>query len=298
MVNGKTIEYIADASIIIIALIWGSTFIVVKQGVETFEPITFLFCRFLLASFIMLIISIPYYKKMSKGLLKDGFILGFYLFLTYLFQTLALKLSSATEVGVLTGIYVLFVPVLSAVFFKKIPHLFSVIGVIISASGMLLVTYTPGIGMTYGQFLAVLNGFFIGLYIMQVDGYSRKHNVVLLTMLQLVTSTVLSGFYAIFFESQNIMEVTRPDILYSVLYLAVFATVLCFFVQTAMQKYTTPTKAAIMFTLEPLSSVFFSYFMGGELLGVRQYSGAVLIISAILIAEVGTAMRHSKKAAQ
>ncbi|PLX71476.1 MAG: hypothetical protein C0602_01325 [Denitrovibrio sp.] len=298
MVNSKIIEYIADASIIIIALIWGSTFIVVKQGVETFEPITFLFCRFFIAALLMLLISIPFFKKISRRLIRDGIILGLYLFLTFLFQTLALELSSATEVGVLTGVYVLFVPVLSAIFFKKTPHLFSVIGVLISASGMLMVTYAPGMGITYGQFLAVLNAFFIGLYILQVDVYSRKHNVVVLTMVQLVTTAFMSGLYALFFESQSIAEVARPEILYPIIYLAVFATVVCFFVQTAMQKYTTPTKAAIMFTIEPLSSAFFSYFLGGEVLGTRQYSGAALIILAILVAEVGTAVKHSKKPAQ
>lgn len=298
MTNGKLIEYIADISIIIIALIWGSTFIVVKKSVESFEPITFLFLRFFLASVIMFLISVPFLKHLNRRMIKDGFVLGIYLFLTFLFQTLALELSTATEVGVLTGVYVLFVPVLSAVFFKKKPHFFSVIGVIVSAAGMVMVTYAPGMGMTYGQFLAILNAFFIGLYILQVDVYSRTHNVVVLTMVQLLTTTVMSGIYALFFESQNVMAVLEPDMLYSVLYLAVFATVVCFFVQTAMQKYTTPTKAAIMFTFEPLSSVYFSYLLGNEILGVKQYFGAALIIAAILIAEAGTAVRHSKKPAQ
>jgi len=293
--KNKLLEYTADVSIIIISLIWGSTFIVVKQGVETFEPISFLFCRFAFASFFMFILTIPFLKKITKSALIDGFKLGFYLFLTFLFQTLALKLSSATEVGFLTGLYVLFVPILSAVFFKKKPHLFSVIGVVFSAAGMLIVTFDAGVSMSSGQVLAILNAFFIGLYILQVDVYSKKNNVFVLTLIQLVTSTVLSGLYALFFETQDLKAVLEPSILYPVLYLAVFATVVCFFVQTAMQKYTTPTKAAIMFTLEPISSAYFSFIIGGEVLGLRQYMGAGLIIVAILVAEVGTAIRYSMK---
>ena len=277
-----------------ISLIWGSTFIVTKKIVEIFDPITFIFLRFAVATILLMIICIPLYKKMNRILLRDGVILGFTLFIIFFFQTLALKMATATEVGFLTGLYVLFVPVLSAVFLKKYPHIFSWLGVVLSTAGMVMISYRADIGISVGQIFGIINAFFIGVQILLTDVYSRKHNVVLLTLLQIGTVCVCSGAYSYMFGTNQLEIMDNSYVIFAILALGVFATVVCFFLQTAMQKYTTPTKAAIMFTLEPISSGFFSFLIGGEILSGRQYVGAALIIFAILVAEVGTAMRHAR----
>lgn len=108
----------------------------------------------------MVFIAAPLYKKIDKALLKDGLILGSILFVIFLFQTLALNMSTATEVGFLTGLYVLFVPILSAVLLKIYPHPFSWVGVLLSATGMMLIAYQVDIGVSLGQILAIINAFF------------------------------------------------------------------------------------------------------------------------------------------
>ncbi|PLX69527.1 MAG: hypothetical protein C0603_00945 [Denitrovibrio sp.] len=291
-------EYLADFSLITISLIWGSTFIIIKQTLDSFEPITFLFLRFLVASIAMLVLIAPLYKKIDKTLLTDGTILGTVLFIVFLFQTIALKLSTATEVGFLTGLYVLFVPILSAVFLKIYPHVFSWIGVFFSATGMILITYQADTSISLGQLFAVVNAFFIGVHILTTDRYSRKHNVLLLTAIQIIIVCILSGLYSVMFETADYSKVLEPYIGFSILGTGLIATVLCFFLQTAMQKHTTPTKASIMFTLEPISSAFFGFFIAAEIMNKKQYFGAALIISAILIAEAGTALKNAKKNAQ
>lgn len=294
MRNHRLQEYLADISLITIALIWGSTFIIIKKSIDLFDPISFVFLRFTIASVFMLVFIIPLMKKINRKLLIEGGLLGTALFLIFLTQTLALKMITATEVGFLTGLYVIFVPILSAVFLKKYPHIFSWIGVSLAAAGMAIVTFQSGLSITAGQFLAIVNAFFIGVQILMTDVYSRKHNVVLLTAIQLITVAVLSGLYAFCFESSDYAKAFIPYVGWSIVFTGIFATVLCFFIQTAMLKYTTPTKAAIMFTLEPISSAFFAYFIGNEILSAKQYFGAALIIIAILTAEAGTALKHSK----
>lgn len=294
MRNHRLQEYLADISLITIALIWGSTFIIIKKSIDLFDPISFVFLRFTIASVFMLVFIIPLMKKINRKLLIEGGLLGTALFLIFLTQTLALKMITATEVGFLTGLYVIFVPILSAVFLKKYPHIFSWIGVSLAAAGMAIVTFQSGLSITAGQFLAIVNAFFIGVQILMTDVYSRKHNVVLLTAIQLITVAVLSGLYAFCFESPDYAKAFIPYVGWSIVFTGIFATVLCFFIQTAMLKYTTPTKAAIMFTLEPISSAFFAYFIGNEILSAKQYFGAALIIIAILTAEAGTALKHSK----
>jgi drug/metabolite transporter (DMT)-like permease len=293
--NLKKKEYFADLSLIFISLIWGSTFIVIKKSIDAFDPISFLSIRFLIASAIMLPIAYTRVIKADKKALKDGLILGFVLFIVFFFQTLALKFSPATEVGFLTGLYVLFVPVFSAIFLKKSPHLFSWIGVVLSALGMVMITMAGSISISVGQIFAILNAFFLGVQIILTDKYSRKHDIILLTALQIFAVAGFSTIYSIGFENPDYSLVFDPYIGSSLLFNSIVATVFCFFVQTSMQKHTTPTKAAIMFTMEPISSAFFSFIIGGELLMMKQYAGAAFIIFAIIIAEVGTELRLSKK---
>ncbi|TCK60916.1 DMT family transporter [Seleniivibrio woodruffii] len=288
-------EYFADSSLLFISLIWGSTFIVIKQTVELFEPITFVGLRFSLALAIMMVFCYFRRELFSIPLLKDGIKLGFTLFLVFTFQTLALKYATATEVGFLTGTYVLFVPILSAVFLKKNPHLFSWIGVLLSAAGMLMITVADSINLSGGQILALANAFFIGVQIILTDKYSRKYDAMLLTTVQIGVVAVMSMLYSLMFENPDFSQLKHPFVFWSLLFNATVATVFCFFIQTAMQKYTTPTKAAIMFTMEPISSAFFSFFIGGEVLKLKQYMGAAFIVIAILVAELGTYFRLRRK---
>lgn len=292
MLSAKLREFSADASLLAISLIWGSTFIIVKKTVELFEPITFVGLRFVLAFFIMLIFCYPRRKNLSRALLKDGLFIGTALFVVFTFQTLALKYSSASEVGFLTGLYVLFVPILSAVFLKRMPHFFSIVGVLCSAAGMLMVTFTDTLSLSTGQLFAILNALFIGIQIIMTDVYSKRHDTVLLTAVEIGVVALFSMIYSVMFENPDYTVLKSGYVLYSLLFNAVIATVLCFFVQMHMQKHTTPTKAAIMFTMEPISSAFFSFFIGAEVLLFRQYMGAVLIVTAIVLAETGTYLRQ------
>ncbi|MGE4319247.1 MAG: DMT family transporter [Deferribacterales bacterium] len=293
--NLKLREYLADTSLITISLIWGSTFIIVKKTVELFEPITFVGLRFTLAFLIMLPFCWSRRKYFNTRLLKDGLIIGVSLFIVFTFQTLALKYSPASEVGFLTGLYVLFVPVLSAVFLKKYPHIFSWIGVIFSAMGMMMITMTDSLSLSLGQTFAILNAFFIGIQIILTDTYSRKHDVILLTAIEIGTVAVFSMIYSVLFENPDYSQLKHSYVFYSLMFNAVIATVFCFFIQMAMQKHTTPTKAAIMFTIEPISSAFFSFFIGSEIMLFKQYAGAAMIVAAIILAEAGTYLRLSKK---
>lgn len=289
--QNKFREYFADSSLLFISLIWGSTFIIIKQSVELFEPITFVGVRFSIALAIMLVFCYFRRELFSYALLKDGIKIGLTLFLVFTFQTLALKYAKATEVGFLTGTYVLFVPVLSAIFLKKHPHIFSWVGVALSTAGMLMITLTDSISLSTGQLFALINSFFIGVQIIMTDKYSRKYDAMLLTTVEVGVVAIMSLLYAAAFENPDFSALTHPFVMYSLIFNAIIATVFCFFVQMAMQKHTTPTKAAIMFTMEPISSAFFSFFIGGEVLLFKQYAGAALIVLAIVVAEAGTHLR-------
>lgn len=293
-IRSKGMEHIADISILGIALIWGSTFIIVKQAVESVPTFSFLSMRFGLAAIVLIAISSFRWRQFNRKMIVDGVLLGLSLFGIFAFQTLSLQYTSASITGFLTGLYVIFAPILSIIFLKKYPHLFSAIGVVLAFCGLVFIAFVDFQSFSIGEAFGIINAFFIGVHILLTDKYSRKHDAIFLTTLQILVVTVLSIIVSQSTEPYTIPEKLNEYMVFAVVGTGLFATVLAFFIQTVMQKYTTPTKAAIMFTMEPVSAAFFSFFIGGEVLMFKQYMGAALIVAAMIVAEVGTfiKLRH------
>jgi len=292
--NNKRLEFLADASMLSIALIWGSTFIIVKQAVEMTPPVAFNTLRFFVAAVSILPFVYLRRKNINWQSIKQGLTLGVVLFLIFTLQTIGIKYSSASVAGFLTGLYVLFVPIMSSLFYKMIPHPMTIVGAFLATVGMLLTGSTGSLNFTGGEWLVMGGAFFIAVQIILTDKFSKESDVVLLSAFQIITAFLLGLGYNLIFEPSLLPEDNTLYFWGSVIGTGVFATVICFLVQTAMQKYTTPSKAAVFFTMEPVSSAFFSFLIVGEVLSGRQYSGAGLIVAAILLAEFGTILKHKK----
>jgi len=178
----KPTEFLADLSLLFIAIIWGSTFIIVKQSVENTPVFSFLFMRFALAGMLLILINAPKLKAIDKGVLVDGVMLGMALFLAYAFQTFALKVTSASITAFITGLFVVFVPVLSSVFLRKLPRQEAMIGVVFATIGLAFITLQGKFLVSFGEFLALVCAFFIAIHIILTDKLSRRNDFGLLTL--------------------------------------------------------------------------------------------------------------------
>ena len=126
-------------------------------------------------------------------------------------------------------------------------------------------------------------------------GHYVKHcNIYMLVVIQLFTVSILSVFGAFALDGSLMPKAFDGIFLNAVIITAVFATVFAFFVQTAMQRFTTPAKTAIIFTMEPVSAGIAGYFFANELLGIMQILGAILILVGVLVAELGTYLREKR----
>jgi drug/metabolite transporter (DMT)-like permease len=284
----KSLEFLADFSLLSVAVIWGSTFIVVKQAVEQVPVFSFLFMRFLLAGLLLGLVLVPRLKRLNRQVLRDGLVLGTFLFLGFATQTLGLTRTPATTTAFITSLYVVFVPVLSSLILKKKTRLEAVAGVVLSTVGLALITLRGKLTLSRGEFLVLLCAFIYGIHIILIDRYSRRSDPALLTLVQVSVVAIFSLACSLLADPQTVPERFEPRLIAALVVTGVFATVIAFGIQTGMQKYTTPTKAAILFTLEPVSAAFFSYFLGGELLRTRQYVGAGLILLAVVVTETGS----------
>jgi len=292
----KPTEFLADLSLLFIALIWGSTFIIVKQSVENIPVFSFLFMRFALAGILLILINAPKLKAIDKGVFADGAMLGMALFLAYAFQTFALTAASASITAFITGLFVVFVPVLSSVFLRKLPRQEAIVGVVFATIGLALITLQGKFLLTFGEFLALVCAFFVAIHIILTDKLSRRNDFGLLTMVQVNMVALFSLIFSLVFDPRVIPIQFNNQLIFSLIINSVFATVVAFVIQTGMQKHTTPTKAAIIFIMEPVSSAFFSYWIGGELLTAKQYVGTSFILLAMLFTEAGTYFKMKREA--
>ncbi len=292
----KPTEFFADLSLLFIAIIWGSTFIIVKQSVESTPVISFLFMRFTLAGVLLVLISAPKLKDIDKRVLADGLLLGIALFLAYAFQTFGLTVTSASITAFITGLFVVFVPILSSLFLKKLPRQEAMVGVVLATIGLALITLQDTFLLSLGEFLVLLCAFFVAIHIILTDKFSRRNDYTLLTLVQVNVVALFSLIFSVLFDPRIIPQQFSQQLIFSLIITSVFATVVAFVIQMGMQKHTTPTKTAIIFIMEPVSAAFFSYWLGGELLTTKQYAGTFLILLAMVFTEGGTYLKMKREA--
>lgn len=294
--KGKTREYFADTSLFFVALLWGSTFIIIKESLENMSPYLFNFYRFLIASVLLIILSIIFKRKYKWGVIKGGCILGSVLFLVFTFQTVGIGLAPASSIaGFLTGLNIVFVPILSMIFLKKYPHPMSWVGVCVSLTGLFYITSGNGFSFSKGEIILLLNAFFLAVHIILTDYYSRKFGAFELTTVETTFTAFAFFILTLLMDSGNFNFIPNVQNIFALVLTGVFATVVAFFIQTYMQKYTTPTKVAIILSMEPVSSPFFGYFIAGEILKIKQYIGAFLMFSGMIIAEIGISLKRRNK---
>ncbi len=292
----KPTEFFADLSLLFVAIIWGSTFIIVKQSLVSTPVFSFLFMRFTLAGVLLVLISAPKLKAIDKRVLTDGLLLGIALFLAYAFQTFGLTVTSASITAFITGLFVVFVPILSSLFLKKLPRQEAMVGVVLATIGLALITLQDTFLLSLGEFLVLLCAFFVAIHIILTDKFSRRNDYTLLTLVQVNVVALFSLIFSVLFDPRIIPQQFSQQLIFSLIITSVFATVVAFVIQMGMQKHTTPTKTAIIFIMEPVSAAFFSYWLGGELLTTKQYAGTFLILLAMVFTEAGTYLKMKREA--
>jgi drug/metabolite transporter (DMT)-like permease len=277
-------KFQADLGLLSATVFWGSTFILSKLILEQISLISYLAMRLSLAAVVMIFISFPFRKQFNFTVLRNGIILGIFLFLSYFFQMWGLKYTSAINAGFITGMHVVLVPIFSTLLFKDRPKIASIIGVLFAAIGLFLFSKEGFYSLNKGDILVLLCAIVVTFHVIFTGRFAPKSNIYLLTSVQLTTIALLSIFL-IPFENPMII-ITNWKVNTVIIYLALFGTVYTFLIQTSMQRFTTATRTALVFTMEPVFAALFAYIIAGETLQTSGWIGAGLILSGMLIAEI------------
>jgi len=275
----------AEIYLLIIVIIWGSTFALIKGVINIIPPYTYLAYRFLLAALILILIFRKRMKEINIMVLKKGSLIGIFLFLGYALQTVGIKYTTATKAGFITGLSVVLVPIISHFFIKEKINRNSVLGVVFAFAGLWFLNYSSSFSFNLGDFLVLLCAFSFAMHIISVGLFSKKLDYVLLAITQITVVFVLSLFMALIFERPAIHLSYSSNIWWSIVVTGIFATALAFYMQNRFQRYSTATKTAIIFSGEPISAAIFAYFLLGEMVGLIAWAGGLLIIFGMIVSQ-------------
>ncbi|MFX4263732.1 DMT family transporter [Pelotomaculum propionicicum] len=278
----------ADLCMVFVACIWGVTFVIVKNALADIGPFLFVGIRFVLAFFILAAMSYKDMLKVRLSTLTTGSLLGFFLCIGYAFQTLGLKYTSSSNAGFITGVSVVLVPIIYALMNKEKPGLITSLTVIMAAIGLFFISVPPGtFTLGYGDLLVLVGAFGFAMHIIFVDCYSHKYNAIAITGIQILFVGLACSAAGL------LMEPVPPSLshntLLAITVTAVFATALAFLLQNYLQKFSTPTRFAVVLTAEPVFAALAGYLWAGEHLGRSGLIGAGMILIAMLLAIRGQA---------
>jgi drug/metabolite transporter (DMT)-like permease len=281
----------ADLLLICCTLIWGATFVLVKDALAHASVFVFLALRFLLATVVLILMYGRELRTVGASGFRAGALIGCCMFGGYAFQTAGLQLTTPSKAAFITGFFVVLVPVLLALFGTRRVPLWVWFGALSAFAGLYFLAVPPSglAALNRGDLLILACAFMFALHVISIGHYSIRHSAGALTLIQVAITALFTILCVPLFAlvgAERPRLLWTPALILAVITTGIFATALAFSVQVWAQQYTSANHAAIIFTLEPVFAGLTSFAFYHERLGGRSLAGAALILGGILIAEL------------
>ncbi len=274
-------------------LIWGTSFVILKNVLDSIDTLYVLAFRFSGAAVLLFLLSIPQLKKLDRSYLKGGAAMGLFLFIAYVLQTYGLLYTTPGINAFLTASYCILVPFLYWLIRRRKPDKYNITAAVVCITGMAFIFLRDDLKGGLGETLTVCSSLFFSLHIIATGRFADGRSPVLLSMLQFVVAAVLAWIFALC--TGPLPTSISSGAIGSIAYLCVMCTAVCFLLQTIGQKYTPPTSSSVILTLESVFGTAFSVMLGQEDLSLRLVLGFVLIFCAVLISETKLSFLKRKK---
>lgn len=274
-------------TLVFITLIWGSTFVVVKETLATVSPSLLLALRFSLAAVLLA------WVRPSRAALVPGLILGMLSFLSFATQTIGLVSTTASKAAFITGLSVILTPLISALWFRHSVPLRAYLAAGVALAGLALMSFTGVQGVTAGDLWILGTAIFYALYIIYLGEVAHKHGALELSAVQFWPMALLSWLWAL--PQLGQMGSLSSNTLLSILYLGTVATALVSVLQVRAQRVVSAHVTALVFILEPVFAALFAYLLLGESLGLWGWVGAGFIGVAMPMSELRGADKDAEK---
>ena len=274
--KSKLTLYIAMISI---AAVWGSSFVVMKDSLERQNVFSFLSSRFILAALLMFLYKPGVFRGLTNKFISRGIIAGILLGSGYIFQTYGLTKTTVSNTGFITGLYLVFTPLISLIILKR--HVLKIqwLAVIVATIGLFFISYN-GVTIGLGEILVLISAFIYGAHFVALGEWSDGKNTYALTFIQVVTVAALTSIFAF---KDGFQVAPDSTVWLAILYTAFFATFIGFLIQTKAQSVMSATVASVLLATETPFAVFFGLYFHSDPLTLRIITGGSLVMLAMAL---------------
>ncbi len=283
-------QAMADGMLVFITLIWGSTFVLVKDMLVHVSPLTLLAVRFTIGAIALVLLAAltGRLRGLSMRELGAGSLIGLALAAAYIFQTVGLKYTTASNAGFLTGLSVVLVPIFGIPILKQVPERWAWLGVLCSTIGLALLSlfnYGTGINIREGDPIVFGCAVTFALQIVLISRMTTWADPVRVALVQVLVTALITGVGAALFEQPS--QGLSAELWAGLVFLGLMVTAFTVLVQVSVQRLTSAVHAALIFTLEPVFAVIFGMWLQDDRLSLAGWTGAALILAGMLVAELG-----------
>jgi drug/metabolite transporter (DMT)-like permease len=281
-----TKQFKADLMLLLVALFWGGSYLLMDISLTEVETFNLNALRFISAFLIALVVTFKKIKNVNKITIKYAALIGFILMFVYIGATYGVQYTSLSNTGFLCSLTVVITPILGFFFKGQKPEKKLIIVVIMALIGIALLTLNDQLRPALGDILCIMCAFAYAIHLLVIETAVQKEgvNAFQLGVFQLGFAGLYQLIISFLIETPRLP--TTPKVWISVIVLSIFCTGLAFIIQTVAQQYTSASHVGVIFTSEPVFAGLVAFFIAGEVLSVRAYVGAVILLCSILIMEL------------
>lgn len=279
--NERRTTLLASLALVAMTASWGSTFFLIKDLLERVPTLDFLAIRFAIASVALLLVAPRAVARLSKQTRRQAVVLGALYGVAQILQTAGLAHTAASVSGFITGMYVVFTPLLAAWILKTRIDAWTWAAVALATAGLAVLTL-KGFSIGYGEALTLVAAGIYALHIVGLGAWSRPEEAMGMSIVQLMVITVVCLIAG---APDGVVLPARTGDWMSLLYMALVAGAGALLVQTWAQAHLPPTRCAIIMSMEPVFAALFAVLLGGEVVTGRLVIGGLMVLAAMLIVE-------------
>ena len=299
VIDIKNKKILGNGLLLFTALIWGTAFVFQRVGMESIEPITFNAARMALAAVAVGMValltqrdgrdfpenrSVEEQKQYKKSTIIGGICCGCFLSLASILQQMGLVYTTAGKAGFITAMYMLLVPIIGFVFFKKKNTWLVWLSVLLGVVGMYFLCISGEFRLAYGDSLVCICAVFFSCHILCCDHFVQRGNPIWISTIQFATATVISSVVAMIVEEPNVEKLVSAVI--PILYCGVVSGGIGYTLQIVAQKYTDPTIASLLMSMESVFAVVAGAILLRERMSSREFFGCVMMLAAIVLVQI------------
>ena len=283
MTESRRTTLLATAVLLGITACWGSTFFLIHDLLDRMPAVDFLAVRFSIAAVLLLVVAPKAVLRLSAAARRQALVLGGLYGVAQILQTVGLAQTPASVSGFITGMYVVATPLFAALLLHSRITRLTWVAVALATAGLAVLTL-GGLSVGYGEALTLVAAMLYALHIVGLGAWSTARDALGMSILQVVVVAVICLVASAPHGIQ--LPDNRQDWL-AVVYMAVFPAALALLGQTWAQAHLPPTRTAIVMSMEPVFAALFAVWFGGESATVRMATGGLLVLTAMLIVEIG-----------